>query len=313
MARWVFQLRDDLDGRKDANNSPGRMSFDPRMPEPRSRAVRATPARRRRRATGGKADGGHPTELHAGLLDRELPVEERGLSHIQLFGTTPLILARVVESTTQAAVSTLPHASVTITQLANASGVSPYASRVAAVRKARVDFDHTHPIREPEGHQCVHHHPRHKFGASGDGDRERVPKSRAHQISASRGSTVSVRSSRIPPGRGGRRNPDLADSERGVALHLAQESVDIIERISATDAVRWNRRVATDGAAVLVEDRELAFSSSNPRSKRLQASAYLATSRSVFCSPVPPIRMGGRGVWMGRATERLRELVVLPS
>ena len=43
----------------------------------------------------------------------------------------------------------------------------------------------------------------------------------------------------------------------------------------------------------------------------LQASAYCATSRSVLRSPLPPMRIRGRGVLTGmRAAQRLRELVV---
>ena len=55
--------------------------------------------------------------------------------------------------------------------------------------------------------------------------------------------------------------------------------------------------VAVAGEHVqLVADRPAAVG----MSKRLQASAYRATSLSVFRSPIPPINIGGRGLVSGR-------------
>ncbi len=57
-------------------------------------------------------------------------------------------------------------------------------------------------------------------------------------------------------------------------------------------------RIATDVVTVAAEDVDLLRNHVGPP-KKLQASAYRATRRSVFFSPPPPIRMRGRGLLAG--------------
>ena len=53
--------------------------------------------------------------------------------------------------------------------------------------------------------------------------------------------------------------------------------------------------VAPFRRAVFTQDIEPSLRANSSESKMLHASAYRATSRSVFFSPAPPIRIGGCG------------------
>src|SRR6201996_4551988 len=73
----------------------------------------------------------------------------------------------------------------------------------------------------------------------------------------------------------------------------------------------WSRPSASQCAR---STSSLWLTSATDEPKRLQASAYFATSRRVFFSPPPPMRIGGRGDcsgWGARDADRLRKLVVL--
>ena len=68
------------------------------------------------------------------------------------------------------------------------------------------------------------------------------------------------------------------------------------EVCGAERGARYLRVVAPDVAAMTPEHAELVPDRAGAtNANRLQASAYLATSRSVFFSPMPPIMIGGCG------------------
>ena len=106
-------------------------------------------------------------------------------------------------------------------------------------------------------------------------------------------------------GRGGT-EVDVLDAERGVGLSHPHESVRIFDRIdrAALRGLLDRVVVASERVAVAAQHVELVREHSRRSgTMRLQASAYWATIRRVFCSPLPPITIGGRGDCTGGGTQ----------